>query len=330
MTRLPEYLKYHATSAAVGDIDPSYALLRYVADRFELNEEQRYWIAFIYGLTYCGASTFYIYNEFPDFENVDSGRLQRWWETRGRDQTICQTDRRWVRSGNMFVPAVESYRCWVGQQTQAAHFAALCVGSTPEARYDQLYASARQLHSFGQFSLFLYLEALHTITPLDLAPTDLDLSVAHSCRNGLCYAYGYDEWLTESEAPTPEGAHGVIQLAWQDVLMRLRALVTPPPTVWNIETTLCAYKKFKRADQRYIGYYLDRQAVEIAKMAAKVPDGVAWRVLWQFRQETYPARYRAEDAHDTLAQGASSRWRKQALRRTKDLVSMPEDWELTA
>jgi hypothetical protein len=329
VSRLPEYLAYHAESARIGDIDPSYAMLRYVCDRFELNEEQRYWLAFIYGLTYCGASVFYVYNEFPDAENVDVGRLQRWWDARGRAEIICQTDRRYVRSNNQFVPAFESYRRWLGGKTQTEHFAALATGATPEERYDAVYRSARQLYSFGQFSLFLYLEALHTITPLDLAPTTLDLNFAHSCRNGLCYAYDLDQWLTESEMPTPAGAHDDIQAAWDDLLPRLRENVSPPPTVWNIETTLCAYKKFKRGAKRYVGYYLDRQAVEIAKMAVRVRDGVAWVVLWQFREETYERRHRAETYDGGLESGVSKRWLVRRHGETRQSIGAAESLALS-
>lgn len=315
MSRLAQYIAYHAESARAGDIDPSYAMLRYVCDRFELNDEQRYWLAFIFGLTYCGASTFYVYNEFPDFENVDSGRLNRWWAAHRRD-VLCQTDRRWVRSGNMFVPAVESYRVWIGSQTQHDRFAALVTRrATPEARYDAVYRAATQLYSFGQFSLFLYLEALHTITALDLCPTDLDLDVAHSCRNGLCYAYGFDQWLTPAEARTPPGAHEPIREAWHDVLARLQASISPPPNVWNVETTLCAYKKFRRDTSRYIGAYIDRQAVEIAQMAELVQDGVAWDVLWQFRESLYETNYRAETrySHTRLQHGVPRQWRDASI-----------------
>lgn len=309
MTRLPEYLAYHRHSAAIGDIDPSYAMLKYVCDRFELTTEQRYWLAFLYAMTYCGASVFYVYNEFPDAETVDVGRLERWWESRGRRDIICQTDRRYVRSNNLLVPAFESYRRWLGGRTQAAHFEELSSAHTPEERYDDVYRAARQLYSFGQFSLFLYLEALHTITPLVLAPTQLDLAVAHSCRNGLCYAYGLDQWLTPSEAPMPALGRPAILASWADLRQRLRAAVDPPPTVWNIETTLCAYKKYKRDGSRYIGYYLDRQAREIARMAARVPDGVAWDVLWQFREECYHASDRAELMDAILHNGTlTKRW----------------------
>ncbi|MCR4301827.1 MAG: hypothetical protein NUV51_09475 [Sulfuricaulis sp.] len=311
MSRLPQYLAYHRESARVGDIDPSRAMLQYLADRYEINVEQRYWFAFLYSLTYNGASAFYLYNEWPDYENVDIGRMNRWWEARGREETACQTDRRWVRSANMFVPAVKSYRAWLRGKTQEEHFNALTTAATPEARYDKLYASAKCLHSYGQFALFLYLEALDTVTPLDLVPTDLDLSKAWSCRNGLVYAYGMDQHLTVRETPTPVSAREDIAIAWAD----LRSHLQPASNVWNIETTLCAFRKWKDG-KRYIGSYLDRQATEIQKMEEHVRVGVDWRVLWQYRAETYEAEQLME--HSSLG---LRDWRDWRLAKTRVIVN---------
>lgn len=311
MSRLLQYLAYHQESLRAKDIDPSYAMLRYVCDRFELNVEQRYWLAFVYAMTYCGASTFYVYNEFPDYENLDSGRLQRWWADRGRAQIICQTDRRWVRSSSLFNPAVESYRRLIGTEggthpfslrdcTQHRFFSGLVEGiDDPRARYDKVYKAVSSLYSFGQFSLFLYLEALHTITPMDFAPTDLDLDKAWSCRDGLCYAYGLDQFIGERETGMPADGKPAIMDAWT-ALKHL--LLQGDTNIWQIETTLCAYKKFHRG-KRYLGYYVDRQALEIAKMERNVPDGVAWDVLWDFRRETYDASYLVEYDHRLRTKG---------------------------
>lgn len=319
MSRLKSFLNYYAESSRAGDIDPAHGMLEYLCNRFELNFEQRYWLAFVYALTYSGPATFYVYNEFPDFENLDTGRLDRWWVDRGRQEIICQTDRRWVRSLNLFVPAVESYREWMGEVTQEEHFAGMAKGVTPEERYDAIYVSAKkQLHSFGQFALFLYLEALHTITPMDLAPTTLDLNEATSCRNGLCYAYGLDQYLTEANRPTPEGAHKDISWAWWDLRKRLEGM-DPAPTIWATETMLCAYKKFHHG-KRYIGYYLDRQAIEIKKLEHSCPRGVAWEVLWQFRQETYDDMRTAEAWNCVTRRGVSSKWKDAAMNRTSDIA----------
>lgn len=328
MTRIEEYIKYHEHSARIGDIDPSYAMLRYVCDRFELNEEQRYWLAFVYALCYCGATTYYIYSELPDFENLDRGRMERWWKGAGREASIFQTDSRWRRSRNQVVDAIECYRSWVGPRTQAEFFASVARGDTPERRYDSLLRRAKELYTFGQFSLFLYLEALHTITPLDLCPTDLDLSQAWSCRDGLCYAYGMDEFICDKAVPTPWEGRGPIAESWLNLKKRLAALPVPP-TIWQTETVLCAYRKYQRTlsgqagatGKRYIGYYLDRQADEIAKMEDHVRDGVSWRVLWEYRRETYDHAFLAEEYGHTSPDGVSKQWKEFGIQRTKELLA---------
>lgn len=291
--RLAAYLAYHKASADVGDIDPSYTMLRYLADRYEWTHEERYWAAWLYAMTYCGASVFYIKQEFPDAENVDVGRLERWWTAHGRAAVITQTDRRYVKANNLLVPAFESYRAWLGGRTQADHFASLAKARTPQGRYDAVYQSARKLYSFGRFTLFLYLEALHTITPLDVVPTVLDLDDATSCRNGLCYAYGYDHLVTPAEVRTPLEAREVVAQAWAD-LQQVLARELPGENIWRTETVLCAFNKYWRDGSRYIGYYLDRQAVEIAQLQARVRDGVCWEVLWQYRAECYRPEVLAE------------------------------------
>jgi hypothetical protein len=261
-------------------------------------------------MTYAGASTFYAYNEFPDYENVNIDRMQRWWTERGRDEIMVQTDRRWVRSSNMFVPAVESYQYWVGDRSQHEHFQIVAEGVTPEERYDSLYRSAKSLYSFGQFALFLYLEALHTITPLDLMPTDLNLDQAWSCRNGLYYAYDLDYLIEDEETRIEPEDVEITAEKWKD-LRGILASLEQPPTIWQTETILCAFRKWFRG-KRYIGYYLDRQAHEIAKMENSTwSGGVCYDVLWQYRSETYDHDFLAEKHFGIKENGSITTWWKE-------------------
>lgn len=296
--RLAEYVAYHQGMLTMGDLDPAYPMLRYLCDRFELNVEQRYWLAFLYAVTYCGPTVFYAYNEFPDWENVDPGRLERWWHA-NRERLLFQTDRRWVRSRNQFCAVVASYTDWVRKHasTQELRFRQLA-GATREETYDRVFREAGRIFQFGRYALFLYTEAVHVVTGLPMEPTGLDLANAESSRNGLCYALGRDDLITGKETgrtSLPPGAIQDLQSAFGVVLARVRA--EDPPglrsTVWNVETSLCAYKKLKRG-QRYLGYYLDRQAQEIQQMKANVREGVDWSVLWDFRRETFQNRWLAE------------------------------------
>lgn len=316
--RVGQYVAYHEKSERIGDVDPSYEMLLYLVKRFELGLEQRYWLAWLYAMTYCGASAFYVYNEFPDYDMVDVGRLSRWWRDRGRDEILVQTDRRWVRSSDMFVPAFESYRSLVGS-SQSEFFARFSREHRAEDRYERTYEATSSLHSFGQFALFLYLEALHTVTDLDLCPTDLDLNRAWSCRNGLYYAYGLDHLVRDTETPMVRDAVEVTERCWRQLRATLDESLHEVPTVWEIETVLCAFRKYMRG-KRYVGYYLDRQASEIARMQSRAR-GVCWDVLWQYRHETYRELDLAERYHCVDEKGSVAReWVKMKRDETDRLV----------
>ncbi len=286
MSRLQEYLSYHFDSAEIGDIDPQNAALTYVADRFELNMEQRYWLAFLFGCTYCAPTVFYIYNEFPDFENVDVGRLQRWWNA-NKQKCIFQTDRLRIKTQNKFVETFQSYKNLIGTVTQEERFA-LQRGPDLEESYRRAYMNMIQVKNFGRFTMFIYLELVHELTNFKMSPIELDVKNALSSRNGLCYALGLDHFI-DKQLTKDETAY----LEYE--FKRLVEKVNKDPraqkkfTAWSVETSLCAYKKFKRG-KRYVGYYIDRQYEEITKMEKQVNTGVDWSVLWDHRREYYQAK----------------------------------------
>jgi len=292
---IDEYIDYHIQMIQTGDMDPAYGALSYVSERFELNIEQRYWLAFLYGATYCGATAYYMYNEFPDYERISLARIKTWWNS-NRQSLIFQSDRRWVRSRNQFADMVESYRNIVGR-SQYKFFSSL-TGNGRTHTYDNVYAGCGKMYQMGRFGLFIYTEALQAISGLPLEPRGLDLKNAESSRNGLCYAIGKTDWITGKETGRKTLSRNELAaldkaFAWVEAKVKAKDL-SGRSNVWNIETSLCAFKKYKRTmlypdtpkqHQRYIGYYLDRQHDEISAMQANVPQGVCWDVLWQYRKE---------------------------------------------
>ena len=290
--RVKEFLDYHRFSESIQDIDPSYELLLYVANRFELNMEQRYWLAYLYSTCYNAATVFYIYNEFPDYLGVDIGRLERWWKAH-RHQLDFQTDCRWVRSSNLFVGMYMDYRSLCGESQERAYQELVNMGtrSLYNSSYQACYEHFGRIKYMGRFKLFLLLEAVHVVTGLPITPDDFPLEEAQSSRNGLCFALGRDDLLC---------GHGYKrdhlsskEMGWlhrkfgQLLELMQKELPGTRVDIWNIETTLCAYKKWHRG-KRYPGYYIDRQAREIASMQYNVIEGVCWDVLFQFREEFYP------------------------------------------
>jgi len=292
LTNLKEYYEYHKDSSLARDIDPANDTLRYVCDRFELNTEQRYWLAFLYSCCYSPTTTYYIYNEFPDYENVDVGRLERWWN-KNKTHLIFQTDRLRIKSSNQFIPAFVSYKELLGNLTQEKFFRSLRQ-PTPDLTYNAVWDASSQIFTFGRFTLFLYLEMLNVLTGLPLEPTTLDLKNAESCRNGLVYAnelwdldtHGKDKKLTKSELQN-------LQHLFSQSVDFIKEMDIEHKSIWNIETTLCAYKKFKLG-KRYVGYYIERARLEIEKMESSITEGVDWSVLWDFRRETYDKKWLKE------------------------------------
>jgi hypothetical protein len=288
---LIDYLNYHKESSIARDIDPANDALRYISDRFELNLQQRYWLAWLYSMTYSPVTTYYIYNEFPDYENVDVPRLERWWD-KNRNNLIFQTDRLRVKSNNQFIKAFISYRDMVGG-SQSTYFRSL-VQPTPDLTYDNVMKNTGKFYTFGRFTQFIYLEMLNVLTGLPLEPTTLKLKDAESCRNGLVYAYGLDEYDTHGKDKklTPTQLNH-LQGLFLEVKDKIQDLNIEHKNIWNIETTLCAYKKH-RLGKRYVGYYIERNRLELEKMSSTITEGINWRPLWEFRKETYDKKWLKE------------------------------------
>tara|TARA_R110000737_G_scaffold58791_1_gene85123 strand:+ start:2659 stop:3531 length:873 start_codon:yes stop_codon:yes gene_type:complete len=286
------YIDYHIQSSEAKDIDPSNDCLKYISDRFELNIEQRYWLAFLFGTCYSSTTVYYIYNEFPDFENVDLERLKSWWND-NKQKTLFQTDRLRIKSSDKFVETFESYRNLIGNLSQEDYFRSL-KQPTPEMTYNNCYENLLQIKNFGRFTMFIYLEMISVLTSYDLEPTSLDLKNAESCRNGLVYHLGHYELDTHKTKNKLQEKHlNYLQYKFKELHKQIKLLGIEHANIFNIETTLCAYKKYIKG-KRYVGYYIERQREEIQKMQSNVDNGVDWSVLWEFRKETYKAKWLKE------------------------------------
>lgn len=268
------YTEYHNHSLDAGDIDPSVSCLKYLADRYELNLEQRYWLSFLYGTNYCATTTFYIYNEFPDYQMVNLSRLEIWWREK-KNSLIFQTDRRRIKNNDQFIDSFISYRSLVKNSQQDYFFS---------SHWKEVYLKIEKIKYFGRFSLFNYLDVLNRITDVNLEPAYLNMLEAESCRNGLCFAIEREDLIkdkiTKREA-----------LFLHNQFLELKS--KHRGNIFQIETTLCAYKKY-RYGKRYVGFYIDRLHDEIKQMENNITEGVAWEVLWDFRRETFQPQYLKE------------------------------------
>lgn len=290
--KLEGFYFYYENMIKYGDCDPSYPAMRYIADRLELNLEQRYWLAFLYGTNYCAPTSYYILNEFPDYENVNLQRMENWWNN-NKQKTIFQTDRQKVKSFNLFTKVFESYKNLIGN-SQVETFSKFLKIENLEERYDSVYKFAGNIYYFGRFSLFNYLESLNELTNLKLEPSTLNLKEADSCRNGLCYILNKEDWVKKKGDKKKFIGYDYLQKELKNLKNNL-ILKFPEinVTYFNIETCLCGYKKLFW-DKRYLGYYIDRMMEEIYKIQDLVDKGVDWSILWDFRKEYFSKNFLGE------------------------------------
>lgn len=290
--RLPEnryagFIAYHVAGMRMDEVDPAKPALQYIAKALDLTIEQRFWLAWLYGSCYCVATAFYMLTRFPTLESALSVDIDKWWREH-RETVLFESDRRWVRSRNQFPDMVRSYAAFCCGEQYAAFSRLLKQG--PQESYNAVFsACSSRLYQFGRFSLFTYLEALYNLTGLPIAPTGLDLRHALSSLNGLCYLLGKDQWVHRQSAAQrlKPGQYEWLQRKLAElyaILVRDHPAI--PTTYWNLETSLCAYKKLFFCT-RYVGYYIDRQMVEIRKMQSAAPKAADWDLLWQFRREHF-------------------------------------------
>lgn len=283
-SRKKDFIDWYKWSLKIKDCDPAIYMTNYLFDRFEHNTEQKLWIAWIYGTTYYLPTTWVVWNEFPDMELVGLERLRE-WNNNNYKRLRYQTDTKWNKG---HLPAqFESYKQWVGDRSQAEAFAELIQPYSPEVSFINLWDEVKnKFHKFGRYSTWFYLQTLKQCCGLPIEPTNLmltDHEGSRSHRNGLCMALGKDDWydkkLTGLEyVYLNEEAALILQEVKQEF---------PNTDYFDMETCLCSFKKlFRIKHGRYLGYYLDRQAEEIAQCESDGWVGIDWQPLWDARNET--------------------------------------------
>lgn len=291
--RLRAFLLYYAATIVTWDIDPAYPAINYLFRRYELSKEQEYWVCWLYGCFYQVGTLFWFMQEFPEFEKVDIGRLERWHKEHWR-QLRYETDRRYCK-GHL-VEMFQSYQEAVLKEStsQEEFFAKLLTSDDPVVNFHNVWKAVTKFDRFGRYSAYYYTEALHRCMGMPILADTMFLSDAQSSRNGLCYAMSKDHYV---DAKMTKDILKELNTDLDELLL-LTKETFPHITVdmWLLESALCAYKGLYRR-RRYIGYYIDRLAEEICHIQedqAEPTVGVDWQVLWQMRQACFPPEYLGE------------------------------------
>ena len=289
--RREAFIRWYAWSLKYDDCDPAVWATNYLNNRFEHNDEQKLWLCWLYGNTYHLPTAWVLMNEFPDFELATVDRITK-WNDENYKRLRYQTDTKWNK-GNL--PAMfASYQKFIGERTQRECLESYYVGDKKK-NFDSLWNTLKgNLHKFGRYSTWFYLQHLKHTADVDVEPTSLmlnDHDGSRSHRNGLHFALGqdsdYDRKLTAAEYANLESVGNDIIQEMKDRFPELSKQID----FFTMETCLCSFKKiFRERHGRYLGYYLDRQAEEIMQVEKDGWYGIDWDVLWQSRNETIDIR----------------------------------------
>lgn len=293
--RIAQFLKYHADSSRALDIDIQVEAIQFLTQQYRLSVEQRLWLSFLFACTYCVATAWYIFRAIPRWNAGTPEQFQSWWR-REKAGLLFQSDRNWIKRLNQMPDVVEGYRAMVRRETAGnpvptqldALKHLMRGGRTPQERYELLVRNAR-IPIFGRFAMFLYSELLYH-AGLPVVAT-LNLDEAESVKNGVVFALGMEERSytgRHGRASTAEEL-AVLTAGLNDIVRRVQPMLLNLPrhhSIWSIETTLCAFKKW-HLGKRYVGYYAERTLEEVRKMTALHPR-FDWKPLNAFAARYYP------------------------------------------
>ena len=289
--RREAFIRWYAWSLKYDDCDPAVWATNYLHNRYNHNDEERIWFAWLYGNTYQLPTAWVLKNEFPDFEMATVDRITQ-WNTTNYKRLRYQTDTKWNKG---HLPAMfASYKNFIGNKPQREVLESY-YGSTDTENFDNLWAVIKDsLHKFGRYSTWFYLQHLKHTAGIRIAPSSLmlsDFDGSRSHRNGLLLALGrdddYDRRLTSAD-------YSNLESQATEILVESKARfpdLSDQIDFFTMETCLCSFQKiFREKHGRYLGYYLDRQAEEIMQSEKDGWYGIEWQVLWDARNETIDLR----------------------------------------
>lgn len=291
LNRVEAFIKWYAWSLHFQDCDPAIWMMNYLNKRFEHNSEQRLWLCWLYGNTYYLPTAWVLFNEFPDYELATVDRLEQ-WNTANYKRLRYQTDTKYNKG---YLPTMfASYQQVIGKHLQRdvleAHY-----GDNEQQTFDNLWKLILgRFYKFGRYTAWFYLQALKHTAGIAVEPTSLmlnDFEGSKSHRNGLIHAINKDEWI---DAKLGKADYQFLEECAQALMDGTKVEyphLADQVDAFTLETALCAFKKlFRNYESRYLGYYLDRQAVEINRVSNDGWYGIEWDVLWQARSETLDYR----------------------------------------
>lgn len=275
-TRVDEFVEMHRHCCWNDSIVMQ---LKAYADIRGFNTEQREMLVLFYGLSYCVPTAIVCLEHLTEiFERPDV-----FW-TKYKDRLIFQSDRRWVKFNNRFVPSfVDFVKKGIFRQLRGKGALDLerALGLVQNASY------------FARFAAFLTLEAYCFMFQRPTFNDSIDWKHGDTATSGILNALGLDNEADEFDRT------GTLRRDTQTLDNALRFIQSKIPpqdgrSALFVETNLCAYRKLFKGT-RYVGYYVDRVQGELEKTLLNFPEhSDALNMLYDARAAALPLKVLGE------------------------------------
>ena len=253
-----------------------YCLLVAFADDHDLDRDERFLLAYLYGLSYSQTTAIRTYMEFWDLEGVKAAQLERFWKL-NKNSLYFNPDRKYVKNNDAFVPALLNIKNLAGYDP-TDYWENLLEGG-----FSLLYKRIKKdWFYFGPMGIYLFLDALYGLIPdWYVDPDQIDWRhCGQTVPEGMAHLLYQDDLVESGSYPLE---------VFNSIVKKIQRKTDQPVVL--IESTLCAFRKLFKGT-RYVGYYADRMLLECQQTDSYLRDlGVD---IWSYRAQVIPQKYLGE------------------------------------
>lgn len=280
---MEEFIHYHL----YGDGEANGKILKNYADRNKLTLQERFDLAYFYSVTYCIISALFLlkYRETILNDPVSFAK-------NSKKIIIFQSDRRYVRVGNNYEKMLN---CFSGRLANKESEVIEKMKKNGKLNMQKIESEVSNWYFFGRFSTYLFAETLGRLFGQDIGTTQFDWLNGDTATSGmmnlLCLDQSADYFDKYGKLPS-NITTTQLDVGLRIVQQKIKSKGFTPITA-EIETSLCAYRKFYKGS-RYNGYYIDRILDELVKYKDfdEMKDDI--QQIYEIRRQLFDKKYLGE------------------------------------